>query len=106
MHVDAPNLVHAEILQNYSPWRVLNTRYFVQRLPVIRMSHMLNARENLQSRNKIENEQTRYMRWNEFQNPILWMSGTRLIHKVMSQKISEKKVYFWYSYHCPPDTAL
>lgn len=34
------NLVHAEILQNYSPWRVLNTRYSVQRLPVIRMSHI------------------------------------------------------------------
>ena len=54
------NLVHAEILQNYSPWRVLNTRYFVQKLPVIRMSHMLNTCENLQFRTKIENEQTWY----------------------------------------------
>ena len=65
------NLVHAEILQNYSPWRVLNTRYFVQRLPVIRMSHMLNARENLQSRNKIENEQTRYA--------LEWISKSHLV---------------------------
>ena len=54
------NLVHAEILQNYSPWRVLNTRYFVQKLPVIRMSHMLNTCENLQFGTKIENEQTWY----------------------------------------------
>ena len=54
------NLVLAEILQNYSPWRVLNTRYFAKLARYPHVSHAYRARENSQFRDYIEKGQTRY----------------------------------------------